>query len=221
MLKGFAYFIIMIDPVDFDKCVSIMRTFFKVKGCIEVYPQHLSILVCEDPQTITTFQYENQLWPLPQTGKIWLEYEMLKDHSPGYFCVSTCYRNSSILPMFEFELKGGLDKMIELEHQLLEFMGFKTNDYTEVCLTDIPNHMWTISQKSVIIHGIETITLAEHSTDPIDMRNRFNRDNLYNIFGKRVEDELDLFLNHTFIERSCGGIDITQMVRVMKLSNLM
>ena len=80
-----------------------------------------------------------------------------------------------------------------------EFMGFKTNDYTEVCLTDITNHMWTIKQKSVIIHGIETITLAEHSTDPIDMRNRFNSDILYNIFGKRLEDELDLFLNHTFI----------------------
>ena len=221
MLKGFAYFIIMIDPVDFDKCVSIMRTFFKVKGCIEVYPQHLSILVCEDPQTITTFQYENQLWPLPQTGKIWLEYEMLKDRAPGYFCVSTCYRNSGILPMFEFELKGGLDKMIELEHQLLEFMGFKTNDYTEVCLTDIPNHMWTIKQKSVIIHGIETITLAEHSTDPIDMRNRFNMDISYNIFGNRVIDEVELFLNNTFTERSSGGIDITQMIRVMKLSNLM
>ena len=40
-------------------------------------------------------------------------YEMLKDRAPGYFCVSTCYRNSGILPMFEFELKGGLDKMIE------------------------------------------------------------------------------------------------------------
>jgi aspartyl/asparaginyl-tRNA synthetase len=272
----------MIDSIEFDKCVSCMRTFFKVKGFVEVHPQsRLSILACEDPQTITTFQYANQLWPLPQTSQMWLEYEMLKDpeRAPGYFCVSTSYRNEPtpvegheiIFPMFEFELKGGLDKLIELERELLEFIGFKSKendakypeetyrkvaerygvvelehetqmgvDYGDVFfLKHFPNYtspFWNMKQKydevekvDVIIHGIKTIGSAERSTDPVDMRNMFKTirggqyaDILYNTFGQqRVDDELELFLNNTFVQRSGGGIDINQMIRAMKLSNLM
>lgn len=277
----------MIDPIEFDKCVDIMRTFFKVKGFIEVHTQsRLSILAaCEDPTTITTFTYANQVWPLPQTGQMWLEYEMLKnpDIAPGYFCISTSYRNEPnpvegrheiIFPMFEFELKGGLEDLIELERELLEFIGFKSKennteypeqtyrkiaetygvtelehehetkmgeDYGNVLfLKHFPNYtspFWNMQQKDndeaqkvdVIIHGIETIGSAERSTDPIEMRKQFDTisegqyaDILYNTFGKeRVEKELELFLNNTFIKRSGGGIGITRMIRAMKLSNLM
>lgn len=131
----------MIDPAKFDKCVTMMRTFFKAKGFLEVHTQtRLSILAaCEDPTTISTYQYAGQVWPLPQTGQMWLEYEMLKypEKAPGYFCVSTSYRNEpnpvegrhdKIFPMFEFELKGGLDELILLERELLDFMGFRTKE---------------------------------------------------------------------------------------------
>ena len=87
----------MIDSDDFDKAVSMMRSFFKSKGFIEVHTQtRLSILAaCEDPMTISTYDYAGQVWPLPQTGQMWLEYEMLTNphRAPGYFCVSTSYRN--------------------------------------------------------------------------------------------------------------------------------
>ena len=129
----------MIDSVDFDKAVTMMRAFFKSKGFIEVHTQtRLSILAaCEDPSTISTYDYAGQVWPLPQTGQMWLEYEMLTnpDRAPGYFCVSTSYRNEpnpvpgrhdKIFPMFEFELKGGMEELVQLERELLQHLGFKT-----------------------------------------------------------------------------------------------
>lgn len=132
----------MINPHDFDKCVSIMREFFKKKNFVEVHTQtRLSILAaCEDPTTISTYQYAGQVWPLPQTGQMWLEYEMLKNpDTPGYFCVSTSYRNEpnpvqgrhdKIFPMFEFELKGGIEELKQMERELLEYMGFKNKEGT-------------------------------------------------------------------------------------------
>ena len=86
----------MIDPKEFDEVVSVLRSFFKTKGFIEVHTQsRLSILAaCEDPKTISTYAYAGQVWPLPQTGQMWLEYELLSNPSaPGFFCVSTSYRN--------------------------------------------------------------------------------------------------------------------------------
>ena len=68
-------------------------------------------------------------------GSNMCEYEMLKypDRAPGYFCVSTSYRNEPnpvagrhdlIFPMFEFELKGGMDEMVKIEKELVEYLGF-------------------------------------------------------------------------------------------------
>lgn len=131
----------MIDTEDFTRVVTKLRDFFTLKGFLEVHPQcRLSILAaCEDPATISTFNYEGQVWPLPQTGQMWLEYEMLKnpDRAPGYFCVSTSYRNEpnpvpgrhdKIFPMFEFEIKGGFEEMIAMEKELIEYLGFCKQD---------------------------------------------------------------------------------------------
>ena len=148
----------LIDTYEFNAVVSKLRTFFQSKGFLEVHTQNrLSILAaCEDPSTISTYSYAGQVWPLPQTGQMWLEYEMLKhpDRAPGYFCVSTSYRNEPnpvagrhdlIFPMFEFELKGGMDKMVELEKELVEYLGFGQKekfaevDYSETAkLYDTP-----------------------------------------------------------------------------------
>jgi len=129
-----------VSPCDFNTCTQKMREFFLNKGFIEVHPQsRLSILAaCEDPTTISTYAYGGQVWPLPQTGQMWLEYELLKDPTPpGYFCVSTSFRNEpnpvegrhdKIFPMFEFEMKGGLEDMIVLEKEFLEHLGFGNKD---------------------------------------------------------------------------------------------
>ena len=135
----------IIDSSDFHAVVSKLREFFTTKGFLEVHTQNrLSILAaCEDPETIATYEYAGKIYPLPQTGQMWLEYEMLKhpDRAPGYFCVSTSYRNEPnpvpgrheiIFPMFEFELKGGMEDMLKMERELLTHLGFDEKTMKEV-----------------------------------------------------------------------------------------
>ena len=64
----------LIDPKAFTDAVSHMRDFFLSKGFLEVHTQNrLSILAaCEDPTTVATYNYNGQIWPLPQTGQMWL-----------------------------------------------------------------------------------------------------------------------------------------------------
>ena len=126
---------------DFDKATNMLRSFFRdVKGYKEVHTQNeLSILAaCEDPQTIATYNYNGQLWPLPQTGQMWLEnYLLTYPEEKGFFCVSTSYRNEpnpvegrhdKIFPMFEFELKGGMDELRKVEMELLDYLGFNMTE---------------------------------------------------------------------------------------------
>lgn len=127
-----------ISPRLFSECVNKMRAFFNAKGFIEAHPQNrLSILAaCEDPSTIATYNYDGKIWPLPQTGQMWLEYELLRNPSAeGFYCVSTSYRNEPnpipgrhelIFPMFEFEMHGGVDEMQVMQEELLDHLGFDT-----------------------------------------------------------------------------------------------
>ena len=126
----------IIEPKLFSDCVNKMRTFFLNKGFLEVHTQNrLSIMAaCEDPKTIASYNYHGNVWPLPQTGQMWLEHELLTNPDvPGYFCVSTSYRNEPnpvegrhclIFPMFEFEMPGNINQLIKVEEELLEYLGF-------------------------------------------------------------------------------------------------
>ena len=123
------------DIKKFSKVVNALRAFFLERGFIEVHTQdRLSILAaCEDPTTVATYEYEGQRWPLPQTGQMWLEYELLTEPEvSGVFCVSTSYRNEPapipgrherIFPMFEFEARGTIDDLRSLEAALCEHLG--------------------------------------------------------------------------------------------------
>ena len=129
---------LIINTQHFHYVVSKLREFFISKDFLETHTQNrLSILAaCEDPSTIRTFDYNNKIYPLPQTGQMWLEYELLTNPNvPGYFCVSTSYRyepnpvpgrHCLIFPMFEFELKGNIDELEKLERELLEHLGYNT-----------------------------------------------------------------------------------------------
>jgi aspartyl/asparaginyl-tRNA synthetase len=125
-----------------------MKEFFLDKGFMEVPTQsRLSILAaCENPHSIATFNYNGEIWPLPQTGQMWLEYELLKNPEwNGVFCISTSYRQEKnpipgrhelIFPMFEFESKGGMKDMVKLESELLNYLGFDKPvevNYDDVC----------------------------------------------------------------------------------------
>jgi aspartyl/asparaginyl-tRNA synthetase len=132
----------------YNELVQKMREFFLNKNFKEVPTQsRLSILAaCENPHSVKTFEYSGEVWPLPQTGQMWLEYELLKNPEwEGVFCVSTSYREEKnpipgrhelIFPMFEFESKGTVEDMLKLESELLEWLGFNTPvnaKYNEVC----------------------------------------------------------------------------------------
>ena len=143
-----------VDYGKFDAVVGKLRGFFRdVKGFKEVHTQNKkSILAaCEDPKTIATYNYEGQIWPLPQTGQMWLEHYLLEHpEENGFFCLSTSYRNEPdpipgrhdrIFPMFEFEIKGGMDELRKIEGELLDYLGFQRKEdgtypcgnYDDVC----------------------------------------------------------------------------------------
>ncbi len=125
-----------VDPTEFTSVTKKLRSFFDSRGFLEVHAQNrLSILAaCEDPHTIATMNYSGEVWPLPQTGQMWLEWELLtKPQAAGFYCVTTSYRaepnpvagrHNWTFPMFEFEMHGDIEAMIVLQGELLEHLGF-------------------------------------------------------------------------------------------------
>ncbi len=140
---------LIIDSKEFTFVVKKLRNFFLEKKFVEAHPQNrLSILAaCEDPFTVSTFNYSDCCWPLPQTGQMWLEYELLsKPDVPGYFCVSTSYRHEPepvpgrhdlIFPLFEFEMKGDMEELIKMEMELLEYLGYDLNKVWRNCYNKV------------------------------------------------------------------------------------
>lgn len=127
----------MKNTLHFNQMVRKLRQFFQEKkGFIEVPAQsRVSILAaCEQPKTITEYSLGGQVYPLPQTGQMWLEHELLQNPTwPGVFCVTTSYRDEPnpiegrhhrIFPMFEFESHGSFDELKKLESELLAHLGF-------------------------------------------------------------------------------------------------
>jgi len=127
------------DPIDMKEysiVVKKMRNFFELKGWYEVHTQNkLSILsVGRNTNTISTYNYAGEVWPLSQSVQIWLEKELLSNPDvPGVFCLSNSYINElnafsgcqdRILPILEFEMRGNIDKVKILEIELLEYLGF-------------------------------------------------------------------------------------------------
>ena len=143
---------LIINSKEFDAVVSKLRLFFKSKGFIEAHPQNrLSILAaCEDPYTVAKFKYAGKDWPLPQTGQMWLEYELLKNpEAAGFFCLSTSYRQEPnpvpgrhdlIFPLFEFEMHGGMEELIKMEEQLLQYLGYNSTKFVRKSYPDVAQH---------------------------------------------------------------------------------
>lgn len=139
-----------INPFEFDYVSTKLREFFKSKGLVEcAVQQKRSILAaCEDPNTIATFDFAGETFPLPQTGQMHLENYLLKNpNAKGFFCYSTSYRqepnakpgrHNLIFPMIEFEIPGPMTKLLEFEKELLEYLGYgpkenyKEDDYLTI-----------------------------------------------------------------------------------------
>ena len=132
----------MKNMYEYNQVVKKMRSFFQEKkNFIEVPAQaRQSILAaCEDPATISQYIFSGVNWPLPQTGQMWLERDLLDNpKADGVFCITTSYRNEpnpvsgrhdKIFPMFEFESHGDMGDMIKLEKELLDHLGFGSNHH--------------------------------------------------------------------------------------------
>lgn len=139
----------MKNTLRYHTMVSALRQFFKEKkGFIEVPAQsRTSILAaCEDPANVTNYCLNNVVYPLPQTGQMWLEHELLLNPQwPGVFCVTTSYRDEPnpiegrhwrIFPMFEFESHGTFEDLKKIEEELLLHLGFEmpiSIQYEDAC----------------------------------------------------------------------------------------
>lgn len=162
---------LIINSEDYNKVVNKLRSFFLKKNYVEVSTQNrLSILAaCEDPFNVACYDYADLKWPLPQTGQMWLEYELLKKPDvAGYFCITTSYRleknpvegrHDIIFPLFEFETHGGMDVLIELEKELLEDLGYDKEKFMVKKYEDIATEMDT----KELEHEHETKLYEEHS----------------------------------------------------------
>ena len=137
---------------DTNKLIAKMRDFFSWNAGLEqvFVQQDTTILAaCEDPPTVVPVELGEKVWPLPQTGQMRLEEWLLTNpEDEGFFCITTSYRNEPVasfiegrhkrvFPLFEFETKGGMDHLIELEKRLLFFLGFEEEpvimSYDEAC----------------------------------------------------------------------------------------
>lgn len=139
---------LIVNTPKFSYVVNKLRDFCLKRGMVEAHTQNrLSILAaCEDPKTISLFKYAGTLFPLSQTGQLHLEFEIMRNPKPpGYFCVSTSYRNEPkpipgrhelIFPMFEFELHGGISELKKFEENLIRSLNYEkkisTGKYEEV-----------------------------------------------------------------------------------------
>lgn len=132
----------------YNEVVSKLRDFFEQRGFLEVPTQtNLAILAaCENPKSIVKFDFDNNVWPLPQTGQMVLEEVLLENPEiPGCFCLSTSYRDEKnpipgrhrkIFNMFEFESRGNMEDMLKLESDLLQHLGFDfpvEANYEDLC----------------------------------------------------------------------------------------
>lgn len=138
---------VLINSADLTEVVRKLRRFFIKRNFLEVHTQNrFSILAaCEDPKTITTYEFKGKKWPLPQTGQMWLEYELLTnpDYS-GVYTLSTSYRqepnpipgrHNVVFPMFEFESRGDINNLMDLLSDLTIHLEF-AQDENEVLRVD-------------------------------------------------------------------------------------
>jgi aspartyl/asparaginyl-tRNA synthetase len=120
--------------------VQQLANFFLDRGFLEVDTQsRRSILAaCEDPATIATYTFAGTKWPLPQTGQMWLEHELLQNPNvPGLFCRTTSYRDEpnpnpdrhlNMFPLFEFETHGNMDALQRTIEDLCEYLGLEERE---------------------------------------------------------------------------------------------
>ncbi|MDR2760739.1 MAG: hypothetical protein LBB09_02745 [Rickettsiales bacterium] len=156
----------VVDAANYSQTIALLRSFFSSRGFLETPTQsRLSILAaCEDPTTVAVFNFLGNAWPLPQTGQMWLEYELLTNpKAKGFYCVSTSYREEKnpipgrhrvIFPMFEFETHGTQEDLKKLEIDLLKHLGLDADGKS---IKEVSY------EKAASFYGVTEISAAEEN----------------------------------------------------------
>jgi len=214
----------LIHPHEFNFVSGKLRDFFKSKNLIEVPVQHrLSILAaCEDPTTISTFEYSGNVYPLPQTGQMWLEYELLKNPiDSGYFCYSTSYRqeinpkpgrHNLVFPMIEFEIPADMDGLRDFERELLAVFGYPaavSKNYNEVA---------KLYQTEILEHEHEEFLYRDFGSAVLLENFPFTTSPFWNMkadFTAKTAKKIDVILSGVetigSAERSCDPEEMKKM----------
>ena len=213
----------MQNTLHYHYMVKKLREFFHdKKGFIEVPAQsRTSILAaCEQPETVTQYKLGNVIYPLPQTGQMWLEHELLKNPTwPGAYCITTSYRDEPVIiegrhlrifPMFEFEMPGTIAELRNLERELVTFLGFSEPvsilyddacDAYESTTIEAPHELQLASQLGSVI----SLELFPRRTSPFWNMKR-NEQGTYN--------KIDVLLHGMetigSAERSCDAVQMRE-----------
>ncbi len=185
------------DIMSYNATARQLRRFFQdKKGFIEVpsFARTSILAACEDPKTITKFSLGGVTYPLPQTGQMWLEYELLKNPGiPGVFCLGPSYRDepnpipgrhTRLLALFEFESHGTIDDLRTLERELLLFLGLEDPHivlYEDLCSLYKTNLLEAADETRMgneIGNVISLEKFPRHSSPFWNMKR--NNENLYN-----------------------------------------
>jgi len=154
-----------ISPQDFNKMIQILRDYFIKNDYLETFPQPtLSILAaCEDPKTVKSFKFNNQIYPLPQTNQMNLEEIIMKHDVDGVYCLTSSYRDEPnpvpgrhlrTFGMFEVEHKGDFKNLIKTLNEIVIHLGFVKHE------NDIPYFKYNDLCKH---YNVDILT-SEHET---------------------------------------------------------
>lgn len=142
-----------VEPQNFDILIKKLRGFFMQRNYVETFPQpKLTILAaCEDPKTVRSFNFNNNIWPLTQTNQMNLEEIIMKNASDldGVYCLTSSYRDEpnpvegrhlKSFCMFEAEHKGDFQHLLNTLSDLMVHLGLVENSkdipfftYNELC----------------------------------------------------------------------------------------
>ncbi len=215
-------------PLEFNCLIQKLRGFFLSKNCIEVFPQpDLSILAaCEDPKTVRSFEFDGNIWPLPQTNQMHLERILMTNPElEGLFCLTASYRDEpNPIPqrhlknfqMWEAEKKGDFHDLLKTLSELVVELGLvdKTEDipfftYNQLC-EHYNTDLLTSEHETKMWHEFGDVVGITHfgsKTSPFFNMSSAGYDN-----GEEIFNKCDLIIcgQETFgsAERSC---DIEKM----------
>lgn len=153
-VKQLRHSLVQLNIKEFYHVVSKLGDFFKAREFTKAGSKNLhNVLVAfEDTNVMLEFYNagdERNLAPtgnIDEIGQMWLENELLKHpEAKGYYHITTAVRtqdqdedvNNNIFPLFEFEMRGGVDALIELEKALLTHLGYDTTKFNQSTYADM------------------------------------------------------------------------------------